>query len=169
MATAARTIQSKNSVFQPPFVSNSLPAKRFKAPHPIYATAFKSPPMVLTRPVLEKRSGTKVMSITFTANIQLVTTAIAMRESTILFVPNNRRNSKNTAEIPNKTALVDISFCRRLLSAFARYAPVTLTIGKSMVKSKENEVPEENVPAKKVGTHWVTLSFNVLASQSESS
>lgn len=61
---------------------------------------------------------------------------------------------KNIIDVP-------ISLCSFLCTVFAKYAPVTFTIGKSIVKSRENEVFDPNVLAKNAGTHCVTLSFSV--------
>lgn len=79
----------------------------------------------------------------------------------MLCEPKSRKISRKHAETAKNTAEVEASLCSRLLSAFAKYAPVTLTIGSIMVRTSDMDVPEPNALLKKVGTHCVTLSLSV--------
>ena len=106
IATVAKIIQKIITVFQ---VERERipPAIWLATAQPIYAVALRSPATVLTLPYFANLSGTIVISITFTANIQLVTIIIDTSERTRLFDENAKRTIKNTSAMKKKRR----SFC----------------------------------------------------------
>lgn len=119
----------------------------------MYAKAFKNPPTVPVRPYSENLRGTMVISITFIANMQFVTPAMHITD---IIAPADftvNKIIKNIAEIPKNTADVKNSFLIFLLIAFAKYAPVTLIMGSSIVSRRENPVVTLYLLFKNVGIH----------------